>query len=296
MRQGVLWTNLSRREISRRLREMGTPASRHVVRKLLKKSGMGQRSARKKKSMGAHPDRNAQFEKITKLKAQYAANGEPVISIDTKKKELIGNFSRDGHTLTQAPVDTLDHDFPSASDGKLIPHGLYDLARNEGYMHLNTSSDTSEFCCDSVAHWWMQHGAKHYPRARRLLLLCDGGGSNASNRHVFKEALQKLADRLGLDIRIAHYPPYCSKHNPIEHRLFAHVTRACQGVVFHTLDIARKFIAMTKTTTGLKVTVDILNGVYATGKKVATDFLENMRIIFDEDLPRWNYRAIPGVC
>jgi hypothetical protein len=296
MRQGVLWTNLSRREISRRLREMGTPASRYVVRKLLKKSGMGQRSARKKKSMGAHPDRNAQFEKITKLKAQYAANGEPVISIDTKKKELIGNFSRDGHTLTQAPVDTLDHDFPSASDGKLIPHGLYDLARNEGYMHLNTSSDTSEFCCDSVAHWWMQHGVKHYPRARRLLLLCDGGGSNASNRHVFKEALQKLADRLGLDIRIAHYPPYCSKHNPIEHRLFAHVRRACQGVVFHTLDIARKFIAMTKTTAGLKVTVDILNGVYVTGKKVAADFLENMRIIFDEDLPRWNYRAIPGAC
>lgn len=180
MREGVLWTNLSRREISRRLREMGTPASRHVVRKLLKRSGMGQRTARKKKSMGAHPDRNAQFEKIAKLKTQYLANSEPVISIDTKKKELIGNFSRDGHTLTQAPVDTLDHDFPSASDGKLIPHGLYDLARNEGYMHLNTSSDTSEFCCDSVAHWWTQHGVKHYPRAQRLLLLCDGGGSNAS--------------------------------------------------------------------------------------------------------------------
>ena len=295
MREGVLWTNLSRREISRRLREMGTPASRHVVRKLLKRSGMSQRTARKKKSMGAHPDRNAQFEKIAKLKTQYLANSEPVISIDTKKKELIGNFSRDGHTLTQAPVDTLDHDFPSASDGKLIPHGLYDLARNEGYMHLNTSSDTSEFCCDSVAHWWTQHGVKHYPRAQRLLLLCDGGGSNASNRHVFKEALQKLADRLGLDIRIAHYPPYCSKHNPIEHRLFAHVTRACQGVVFHTAAIAQKFIAKTKTTTGLKVTVDILTGVYITGKKVGTDFLENMRIVFDEDMPRWNYRAIPGV-
>ena len=295
MREGVLWTNLSRREISRRLREMGTPASRHVVRKLLKRSGMGQRTARKKKSMGAHPDRNAQFEKIAKLKTQYLANSEPVISIDTKKKELIGNFSRDGHTLTQAPVDTLDHDFPSASDGKLIPHGLYDLARNEGYMHLNTSSDTSEFCYDSVAHWWTQHGVKHYPRAQRLLLLCDGGGSNASNRHVFKEALQKLADRLGLDIRIAHYPPYCSKHNPIEHRLFAHVTRACQGVVFHTAAIAQKFIAKTKTTTGLKVTVDILTGVYITGKKVGTDFLENMRIVFDEDMPRWNYRAIPGV-
>lgn len=296
MREGVLWSNLSRREISRRLREMGTPAGRHVVRKLLKKSGLGQRTARKKKSMGAHPDRNAQFEKIAKLKTQYLANAEPVISIDSKKKELIGNFSRDGHTLTQVPVETLDHDFPSAGEGKLIPHGLYDLARNEGYMHLNTSSDTSEFCCDSVAHWWRQHGVKNYPHARRLLLLCDGGGSNASNRHVFKEALQKLANQLGLEIRIAHYPPYCSKHNPIEHRLFAHVTRACQGVVFHSVAIAKKFISMTKTTTGLKVTVDVLSGVYVTGKKVASDFLANMRIIFDEDLPRWNYRATPGCC
>lgn len=293
MREDVLWTNLSRREISRRLREMGTPAGRNVVRKLLKKSGMGQRTARKKKSMGAHPDRNAQFEKIARLKAEYLAIGAPVISIDTKKKELIGNFARAGHTQTQAPVETLDHDFPSAATGKLIPHGLYDLARNEGYMHLNTSSDTSEFCCDSIEHWWQQHGVKNYPQARRLLLLCDGGGSNASNRHVFKEALQKLVDRLGIEIRIAHYPPYCSKHNPIEHRLFAHVTRACQGVVFHTLAIAQQFIAMTKTTTGLKVSVDVLDTVYVTGKKVASDFLENMRIVFDEDMPRWNYLAIP---
>jgi hypothetical protein len=294
MREGVLWTNLSRREISRRLREMGTPAGRHVVRKLLKKYGLGQRTARKKKSMGAHPDRNAQFEKIGRLKAQYLDKGEPVISIDTKKKELIGNFSRDGHTQTQVPIETNDHDFPSVAQGKLIPHGLYDLARNEGYVHLNTSSDTSEFCCDSIEHWWRQHGVKNYPRARRVLLLCDGGGSNASNRHVFKEELQKLADRLGLEIRIAHYPPYCSKHNPIEHRLFAHVTRACQGVVFHTVEIARKFIAMTKTTKGLKVTVDILSGVYVSGKKVAADFKETMRIVFDEDLSHWNYRAIPA--
>jgi hypothetical protein len=123
-----------------------------------------------------------------------------------------------------------------------------------------------------------------------------GGGSNASNRHVFKEALQKLADRLGLDIRIAHYPPYCSKHNPIEHRLFAHVTRACQGVVFHSVAIAKKFIAMKKATTGSKVTVDVLSGIYVTGKKVASDSLANMRIIFDEDLPRWSYRATPGGC
>lgn len=136
---------------------MGTPASRNVVRKLLKKSHLGQRKASKKKSMGAHPDRNAQFENIACLKALYLQQGAPVISQDTNKKELIGNFSREGTTFTQVQVQTLDHDFPSAGVGKLIPHGLYDLARN-------TSVDTSEFCCDSIPHWWAQHGRQHYPQ------------------------------------------------------------------------------------------------------------------------------------
>lgn len=293
MREGVLWTNLSRCEISRRLADMGTPASRHTVRKLLKKHGLGQRKARKKKSLGAHPDRNAQFQNIAKLKVAYLAEGWPIISIDSKKKELIGNFSREGHTHTQIPVETLDHDFPNAGEGKLIPHGIYDLARNEGYIHLNTSHDTSEFCCDSIAHWWKQHGSKHYPKALYLLILCDGGGSNASHRHVFKEALQKLSEQLGLEIRVAHYPPYCSKHNPIEHRLFPHITRVCQGVVFHSVAIAKHFMEKAKTSTGLRVTVDILTGVYETGKKCAADFIENRSIIFDDYLPRWNYQAKP---
>jgi hypothetical protein len=293
MREGVLWTNLSRCEISRRLAEMGTSASRHTVRKLLKKHGLGQRKTRKKKTLGAHPDRDAQFQNIARLKAAYLTKGEPVISIDTKKKELIGNFSREGRTYTQNPVDVLDHDFPSAGEGKLIPHGIYDLARNQGHMNLNTSHDTSEFCCDSIAHWWKHYGCQHYPNAGRLLLLCDGGGSNAANRHVFKEALQALAERLGLEIRVAHYPPYCSKYNPIEHRLFSHITRTCQGVVFHSVAIAKQFMEKTKTCKGLKVTVDILTGVYVTGKKCTENFLENMKIIFDDYLPRWNYRATP---
>ncbi len=293
MREGVLWTNLSRREISRRLAAMGTPASRHTLRKLLKRQGLGQRKVRKKKSLGVHPDRDAPFQNIAKLRADYLAAGDPVVSIDTQKKELIGNFAREGHTSTQTPVDALDHDFPSAGDGKLIPHGLYDVARNEGYPHLNTRHDTSELCCDSIAQWWERHGRRHYPNARRLLLLCDGGGSNAANRHVFKEALQGLADRLGLEIRVAHYPPYCSKHNPIEDRLFPHITRACQGVVFHSVAIAKQFMEKAKTAQGLRVTVDILAGFDATGKKVAADFLETMRIVFDDFLPRWNYRAIP---
>jgi len=245
MREGVLWTNLSRREISRRLNEMGTPASRHTVRELMKKFGLGQRKVRKKKSLGAHPDRDKQFQNIGKLKNEYMTKGDPVISIDSKKKELIGNFAREGYTFTEKGVDANDHDFPSDGDGKLTTHGILDLSRNEGHINLNTSSDTSDFCCDSIAYWWEQHGHRYYPNARCLLILCDGGGSNASSRYVFKEALQKLSDKLGLEIRIAHYPPYCSKHNPIEHLMFPHVTRARQGVVFHTVDIAKHFMEKT---------------------------------------------------
>ena len=296
MRVGVLWTNLSRPEMSRRLRDMGTHCSRHTVCKRLKKQGLGQRKAQKKKSLGTHCDRNAQFENIAQIKADYLSKGHPVISIDTKKKELIGNFLRDGTTFTQKAIETLDHDFPSAGEGKLIPHGIYDIARNEGHLNLNMSHDTSEFCCDSIAHWWRLFGCQHYPKALTLLILCDGGGSNASRSHLFKEALIKLAHQLGLEIRVAHYPPYCSKHNPIEHRLFAHVTRACRGVFFHSIAIAKQFMETTKINKGLKVTVDILTGVYLTGKKCTIDFIKNSDIAFDAHLPKWNYRVVLNHC
>ena len=151
MREGVLWTNLSRREICRKLGEMGTPTSKRQVRRLLKKHKLGQRKSRKKKSMGAHPDRDIQFQNIARIKTEYLANNDPVLSVDTKKKELVGNFAREGHTLTQETVETWEHDYPSFAEGKAIPHGLYDLARNEGYVHLNMSHDTSEFCCDSTS-------------------------------------------------------------------------------------------------------------------------------------------------
>ena len=158
-----------------------------------------------------------------------------MLSVDTKKKELLGDFYRDGKIDTQGTIETNDHDFGSAGLGVVIPHGVYDVGKNQGFLHLNTSHDTSELACDSIAAWWEGHGRTGYPRAKKLLILCDGGGSNSATRYVFKEALQKLADRLGLEIRVSHYPPYCSKYNPIEHRLFPHVTRACRGVIFRTL-------------------------------------------------------------
>jgi hypothetical protein len=149
--------------------------------------------------------------------------------------------------------------------------------------------------CDSIERWWQQHGRPQYPQASKLLLLCDGGGSNSASRYVFKEELQGLANRLGMDIRVAHYPPYCSKYNPIEHRLFPHVTRACQGVVFHTVRIVKGLMEKTKTRTGLAVTVDIIDKVYQVGRKCAKGFKENMKIVFDDFLPKWNYRALPAV-
>lgn len=294
MRVEVKWTNLSRRQIAARLAAMGTPASRDVVSQLLRRQGYRRRKALKKKTMGRrHPDRNAQFENIARLKRRYLKAGLPVISVDTKKKELLGDFYRDGTIDTQGTIETNDHDFGSAGSGVVIPHGIYDLGRQQGFLHLNTSHDTSELACDSIAAWWEEQGRADYPGAKKVLVLCDGGGSNSASRYVFKEELQKLANRLGIEIRVAHYPPYCSKYNPIEHRLFPHVTRACRGVIFQTLETVRHYMAKTETTTGLKVRVSILDKVYATGRKCAVGFKKTMKIVFDRFLPKWNYRAIP---
>jgi len=285
---------LSRGEIARRMGELGTPVSREVVSQLLRRHGYRRRKALKKKTMGRHRDRNAQFEKIARLKRKYLRAGLPVISIDTKKKELLGDFYREGTIDAQATIATNDHDFGSTGSGVVIPHGVYDVGRNRGYLHLNTSHDTSELACDSIAAWWEEHGRADYPGARKILVLCDGGGSNSATRYIFKEELQKLADRLGVEIRVAHYPPYCSKYNPIEHRLFPHVTRACRGVIFRSLETARHYMAKASTRTGLAVTVKVLEKVYETGRKCAEGFKESMKIAFDKVLPKWNYRAIPS--
>lgn len=293
MNAAVKWTNLSRRQIARRMKEMGTPVSRRIVSQLLHRHGYRRRKAVKNKALGQHPDRNAQFENIARLQKEYLAAGLPVLSIDTKKKELLGNFYRDGVIDTQETIQTNDHDFSSQGGGIVIPHGLYDVGLNQGYVNLNTSHDTTELACDSIAAWWEQHGGKLYPHAKKLLLLCDGGGSNSATKYLFKQDLQKLANRLGLEIRVAHYPPYCSKYNPIEHRMFAHVSRACRGVIFHTLETAKYYMEKTETTTGLKVVVGILNNVYETGRKYVAGFKKTMKIVFDDVLPKWNYTAQP---
>jgi hypothetical protein len=207
---------------------------------------------------------------------------------------LIGHLYRPGTLSTQGIVETLDHDFPSLAHGVAIPHGLYDLKQNRGYGNLGTSHDTSEFACDSLRQWWNTHGRHDYPQATSLLRLCDGGGSNGARTSLFKADLEQFAQETGLEVRVAHYPPYTSKYNPIEHRLFPHLQRACQGVIFTSIDLVKDLMAKATTKAGLRVSVNILHNVYQTGRKVAAEVKEQMRVIFDEEFPQWNYRVLPG--
>ncbi len=237
--------------------------------------------------------RNEQFERIGVFKFEYREAGNPIVSMDTKKKEQIGNFYREGTLYTTDEVRTYDHDFPSYGDGVIIPHAFYDVQQNKGFINIGISRDTSEFACDSFRNWWQKQGRYDYPDATSILVLCDGGGSNSARHYIFKQDLQALANDIGIEIRIAHYPPYCSKYNPIEHRLFPHVTRACQGVVFRSREIVCELMAKTRTQQGLSVTIDVIDHAYETGRKVADDFKQNMTIVFDKVLPQWNYTAVP---
>ncbi len=298
MDEKVRWTNLSLKQIKIALKkDHGITISTFVIRKLLKKLGYRRRKVQKRTTMKDEiKNRNEQFENINKLKIDYEATGQPIISMDTKKKEMLGNFYRDGKLYTLEELRAYDHDFKSFSEGDIIPHCFYDVRLNVGYIQLGTSHDTGEFACDSFRHWWYNHGRLNYPDATSILVLCDGGGSNSSRQYLFKQDLQCLADEIGIEIRIAHYPPYCSKYNPIEHRLFPHVTRACQGVIFTSVDLVMELMSNTSTSTGLTAFVHLIDNAYETGRKVAADFKDNMRIIFDRFLPRWNYRAVPAAC
>jgi hypothetical protein len=208
---------------------------------------------------------------------------------------LIGSLYRAGHTYTQGAIEVYDHDWASLSIGKAIPHGLYDLTENTGYVQIGTSRDTHEFAIDSLRHWWQHHGRALYGTAGSLLLLCDGGGSNSSRSFLFKAALQDLAIELGIDIRVAHYPPYTSKYNPIEHRLFPHLTRATQGVIFDSVDVVKDLMATATTATGLDVFTTVLDKVYETGKKATDELKASLQIVFDEVLPQWNYTALANL-
>lgn len=292
-KEEVIWTDLSCTEIIERLNIQGIVVGRRVVKRLLKKHEYKKRKIMKRLSIGETTYRNEQFENIARLKQEYKENGNPVISCDTKKKELIGELFRSGVVYSKSEIAAFDHDFPHLARGKAIPYGIYDLTKNSAYICIGTSHDTSEFVCDSIKKWWLEIGRHDYPNVTSILTLMDGGGSNSSRHYVFKEALQNLVAEIGVEIRIAHYPPYTSKWNPIEHRLFPHITRAMQGVILKSHLMVKELLEKTKTTTGLTVIASIADKIYTTGKGYAEGFKKNMKIKFDEYLGKWNYRAVP---
>ncbi len=292
-KKDVLWTDLSPRQIADAVTGMGTSVSPPVVQDWMKEQKLGRRKIEKVLAGGHNPDRDAQFLRIAELKSQYFAVGNPVFSLDTKAKEHLGQLFREGRVWTQQAFRAFDHDFPSWATGVIIPHGIYDILCNRGHINIGLSHDTSQFACDSLRWYWNRIGQQCYPHAKSMLLLCDCGGSNSAAQYLFKRDLQNLVNDLGIEIRVAHYPSYCSKFNPIERRFFPHVGRACQGMLFDTLDTVVRLMRKASTTTGLQTTVNVIRRAYATGRRVADTFKAAMPILFDDLLPKWNYTAQP---
>ena len=293
MRQDVGWTDLTPQEISTSLREHAVCAGPRIVRRILDGRGVARRHMLQVLPGGDSPHRDAQFRHLAHLIQEFLAAGNPVLSIDTKKKDYLGTLYRDGKVYCQQALKAFDHDVPSLARGVIIPHGIYDLARHQGWIHVGLSRDTTAFACDSVRLFWHSDGRRLYSNASAILLLCDGGGSNSCHKHLFKEDLQELVNDLEVPIRVAHYPAYCSKFNPIERSLFSHVTRACQGVLFDSLHTVMGLIQKTKTQQGFSVTVRVLDKLYEGGRTVSEAFKKHMPIVFDTVLPKWNYWAMP---
>lgn len=290
MESEVLWTNLTLKQIREQLKSLLISVSCPVIRKLLKSCHYVRRKMRKCKTLKEVENRNEQFEYIAKLKSRFIKRKLPVLSIDTKKKEMIGNFYRDGQVYCKKAIPVNDHDFKSFSDGVAIPHGIYDVANNICYMSIGISRDTAEFVKDNIDYHWNNSIKSDYPKAKKMLILCDGGGSNSSSHYVVKEQLKQLAEKLHMQIVVAHYPPYCSKWNPIEHRAFSFISKKWQGVVFKNHDIIRKLAEQTTTKAGFRVIANINTKLYETGKKASEEFMKTMPVIFNKVLPKWNYK------
>jgi hypothetical protein len=236
-------------------------------------------------------DRDAQFKYIATCRDKFERKGLPILSIDTKNKELLGDYGRQGQAYATGMRTTSDHDFAKKTDIKMVPHGIYDVTKNVGYMTLGTNYDTSEFVCDNIERCWTESLQYEYPDADTMLVLCDGGGSNAAAHYIVKMDLIKLSKKLNINILVAHYPPYCSKWNPIEHRLFAQISRKWDGLSLYNLNFVKELTDTTTTKTGLKVVTAINEKVYQTKREVPQEFKDNIKdkVLFHEDLPKWNY-------
>ena len=293
--ENVVWISLSVTQIMNELVKAGYEISRYHVHQILDSLGFRKRSFYKDLPMEEVENRNEQFERIAYIRETAEEIGLPIISIDTKKRELLGNYKRAGKALSNGHLTAWDHDFSNFCDGQFIPHGIYDVARNVGYMTMGISHDTSGFVCDNIERVWNDHMCQHYPGANTLVILCDGGGSNSSANRIVKQDLMRLANRLDMRLFVVHYPPYCSKFNPIEHRLFSQITRSWNGAPLMSLEDAVERAALTTTKTGLKVQVHVNTKTYEINRPVC-DSYERMlarQVIFAPELSKWNYLINP---
>ena len=287
----VIWLTVSVIQIIDLFKERGIVVSRHVVNLMKKARGFKNRSFVKDKTLKDVKDRNAQFKKIQEIRSECETYGIPIFSIDTKKKEMIGNFKRQGTVSCKGKPKAYDHDFKSFSDGIIVPHGIYDVGANTGYLTLGVSHDTAEFVCDNFIHIWQQFLQWKYPNAHTICILCDGGGSNACSHHIVKQALMKLASTIGVNIIMVHYPPYCSKYNPIEHCMFGPISRSWSGAPLLSIENARTRAEATVTKKGLSIIATINQRTYETKRPIEESYESNKskRIIFDDELSKWNY-------
>jgi hypothetical protein len=291
----LIWVSKSMQKLAAALTEMGHPIGADTVRKELVKLGFSRQSNRKADEGSKHPDRDAQFDHInTKVVAAQAA-GQPVISVDTKKKELVGNYKNGGTDWRPkgSPLRVKVHDFEDKKLGKVVPYGVYDVGANEGWVSVGVTSDTAEFAVHSIRTWLERMGRKRYPKARELTITADCGGSNGARVRLWKLELQKLADETGLTLNIHHYPPGTSKWNKIEHRLFCHITQNWRGRPLTSRVAVVELIGATTTKAGLRVESALDERTYEKGIKVSKAQIASLDIIGDPFHPEWNYTIRP---
>ena len=287
------WVRSSIRNLSKKLKEQGHQAGHGTVARLLRRLGYSLQVNKKKQAGAEHPERDQQFRYIAALKTQFLGEGLPVISIDTKKKELIGNYRREGKSWRRKPIET-DAYFAGYAKCVAVPFGIYDIARNVGYVTVGISHNTAEFAVNCLMNWWKLYGRSAYPLADRVLILADGGGGNGYNLRTWKKDLQdKLCDAFGLTVTLSHYPPACSKWNPIEYRLFSHISMNWAGQPLLNLDVMLAFIRGTTTTSGLKVEAQLDHEIYRKGRKVTDQQLNELALSTHDICPRWNYTLSP---
>lgn len=289
------WTRKTCRTISDELTKKKIPVSYRTVCRLLHEDGYTLQGNRKDKEGGTNPDRDEQFQTINRQAQLFLARSEPVISVDTKKKERVGEFKNNGKTWRPKgnPEIVNVHDFPHLGKGTAVPYGAYDLARNEGFVNVGMSHDTAEFAVESIRQWWRMVGKKHYSTTRRLLICADSGGSNSARSRGWKTNLQKFADQTGLKITVCHYPPGTSKWNKIEHRMFSFISMNWRGKPLHSYETIVDLIGATKTAKGLQIRARLDENTYEKGIKTSDDEMENLAITYPERLPRWNYTIHP---